>query len=84
MADIDVSFIFPCLNEEKTIAFCLNELKSVLQQTKLKYEIIISDNGSTDKSIEIANSFGVKVINTPQRGYGAALKNGFATLKANI
>ncbi len=78
MADIDVSFIFPCLNEEKTIAFCLNELKSVLQQTKLKYEIIISDNGSTDKSIEIANSFGVKVINTPQRGYGAALKNGFA------
>lgn len=81
MADIDVSFIFPCLNEEKTIAFCLNELKNVLQQTTLNYEIIISDNGSTDKSIEIANSFGVKVINTTRRGYGAALKNGFAHAK---
>lgn len=78
MPNIDVSFIFPCLNEEKTIAFCLNELQEVLQNTGINYEIIVSDNGSADKSIEIAKSFGVKVVNAEQRGYGAALKNGFA------
>ena len=78
MPNIDVSFIFPCLNEEKTIAFCLQELQEVMQNTGINYEIIVSDNGSSDKSVEIADSLGVRVVKTKQRGYGAALKNGFA------
>ena len=68
MPNIDVSFIFPCLNEEKTIAFCLQELQEVMQNTGINYEIIFSDNGSSDKSVEIADYLGVRVVKTKQRG----------------
>ena len=51
----DISFIFPCLNEEKTIKDCIIELQEVMNKMNVNYEIIISDNGSTDNSVKIAN-----------------------------
>lgn len=74
----DISFIFPCLNEEKTIKDCIIELQEVMNKMNVNYEIIISDNGSTDNSVKIAKSLGVKVVHTQIKGYGSALKNGFA------
>ncbi len=74
----DISFIFPCLNEEKTIKDCIIELQQVMNKMNVNYEIIISDNGSTDNSVKIAKSLGVKVVHTQIKGYGSALKNGFA------
>lgn len=76
--DIELSFIFPCLNEKDTIDICLTELESVLSQMPITSEIIISDNGSTDGSIELAQKHNVRIIHTPTKGYGEALKNGFA------
>ncbi len=81
MQNIDISFIFPCLNEEHTIDLCIDELEKVLRKMSVNYEIIISDNGSTDKSLEIAQKRDVVIINTPKKGYGEALKNGFANAK---
>lgn len=77
----DVSFVFPCLNEEQTIVACITELKDVLAKVNFSYEIIVSDNGSVDRSIELAREAGARVVHAPKKGYGEALKNGFEAAK---
>lgn len=74
----DLSFIFPCLNEKDTIEDCITELEQILKNMNITYEIIISDNGSTDGSLELAAKHNVRIIHTKEKGYGEALKNGFA------
>lgn len=67
----DVSFVLPCLNEEKALPFCIariNEARVVLEDSGLSSEIIIADNGSTDKSIEIALEQGARVQNIREKG----------------
>ena len=79
---MDVSFIFPCLNEEETLAHCINEVTKSLKQDKtIQYEILVADNGSTDQSAQIAKSFGARVVSVPERGYGAALTGGINAAK---
>lgn len=74
---MDLTFVFPCLNESRTIALCINAVKSSLDaDPSLKYEIVVADNGSTDDSRQIATSLGARVVPVPQRGYGAALRGG--------
>lgn len=74
-----ISFIFPCLNEEETLPFCLDELQKTMEPRKdIPYEIIVADNGSTDASAAIASAAGARVVPVKERGYGAALKGGFA------
>ena len=72
----DISIIFPCLNEEKTIEECIVKTKKVMDKTKYKYEIIVSDNGSTDNSVKIAKKLKARVVSTDIKGYGSALING--------
>jgi glycosyltransferase involved in cell wall biosynthesis len=73
-----VSFVIPCLNEEKVLPFVLTKIKHLKENilTDRSVEIIVSDNGSSDKSVEIAESFGARVVHCPERGYGAALQCG--------
>ncbi|MFY8001137.1 MAG: glycosyltransferase [Candidatus Kapaibacteriota bacterium] len=73
-----VSFVIPCLNEEKVLPYVLTKIKHLQDNvlTDRRVEIIVSDNGSTDRSVEVAESFGARVIHCPQRGYGAALQCG--------
>ncbi|MDD4870068.1 MAG: glycosyltransferase family 2 protein [Kiritimatiellae bacterium] len=78
---IDLSFVFPCLNEEETLGSCLNELHAALNGSRLSYEIIVADNGSSDSSPAIAKSAGALVVPVTVRGYGAALRGGFAAAK---
>jgi glycosyltransferase involved in cell wall biosynthesis len=66
----------PCLNEELTIARCIDEAKSGALSAGAEIEIIIADNGSTDKSKEIALAAGCIVVDVPIKGYGAALNAG--------
>jgi len=72
----EFTFILPCLNEENTIAFCVNEIKEYIKKNNLDAEILISDNNSIDKSREIAKSLGARVIITKEKGYGNALISG--------
>ncbi len=74
---LDLSFVFPCLNEEKTISLSIQEISSVLSLMKLKYEIIVVDNGSIDTSAKIAEKMGARVVKEEKKGYGEALKRGF-------
>lgn len=56
----DVSFVVPSLNEEKYIEVCLKSVKN--QETKLDYELILSDSSSIDRTIEIAEKYVDKII----------------------
>lgn len=81
---IDVSFVFPCLNEEKTLARCIRAVTQTLSEApNLSFEIVVADNGSTDASREIAAAAGARIVPVSRRGYGAALLGGFAAARGH-
>lgn len=69
-----VSAVIPCLDEEKTIATCIKKALKAFSDMGITGEVIVGDNGSTDKSVEIALSHGARVVFQKTRGYGAALR----------
>ncbi|MDZ4290065.1 MAG: glycosyltransferase [Prosthecobacter sp.] len=74
---MDLTFVFPCLNEHRTLARCIDAVRQSLEgDPALKFEIVVADNGSTDNSRDIAVEHGARVVPVPQRGYGAALRGG--------
>lgn len=75
---LELSVVMPCLNEELTLATCIQKAQSSMKKHGITGEIIIADNGSTDKSVEIAQSCGARIVHVAEKGYGNALKSGFA------
>lgn len=71
-----VSVVIPCLNEEDPIADVVGE---VLAQNA--DEVIVVDNGSTDRTAERAARAGARVIAQPARGYGRACAAGVAAIR---
>ena len=71
-----VSVIIPALNEEEAIVGVVREVAA----TKVPAEIIVVDNGSTDRTAERAREAGAKVILEPNRGYGRACMAGVRAL----
>ncbi len=78
MQTIELSIVMPCLNEEETLAVCIDKAKQFLLESKIVGEIIIADNGSTDNSLEIARQKNARIIHVEAKGYGNALKSGIA------
>ncbi len=74
--DIEVSVVLPCLNEEDAIGICIKKIKEVFIKKGIIGEIIVADNGSVDRSVEVANSCGAIVVSEPIKGYGAAYLRG--------
>lgn len=68
-----VSAIIPCLNEEASLGICIEKIKSAFERRGINGEVVVGDNGSTDRSIEIAEALGARVAHQPIRGYGAAI-----------
>ena len=66
----------PCLNEAETIEVCVSKAVKYILDNSIDGEVLVSDNGSTDGSIEIAERAGARVVNTLAKGYGSALLNG--------
>lgn len=73
---IEVSVVLPCLNEEETLGVCIKKIKKVFISENIKGEIIVSDNGSVDRSMEIAQAEGAVLVTEAKRGYGAAYQRG--------
>ena len=68
-----VSAIIPCLNEEATLGICIGKALDAFARRGVLGEIVVGDNGSTDRSVEIAESLGARVVHQPVKGYGAAI-----------
>jgi glycosyltransferase involved in cell wall biosynthesis len=68
---VRVSVVIPALNEEAAIGGVVREVPRDLVD-----EIIVVDNGSTDRTAEIAAAAGARVVREPIRGYGAACRAG--------
>ncbi|MCM8797487.1 MAG: glycosyltransferase family 2 protein [Candidatus Omnitrophica bacterium] len=79
--DIEVSVVLPCLNEEETLGICINKIKDVFVKEKIRGEIIVADNKSMDRSVDIALAAGTKVVIEPKRGYGAVYLRGLQEAK---
>lgn len=68
-----VSAIIPCLNEERTLGTCIGKALDAFARRGIAGEVVVGDNGSTDRSIEIAEALGARVVHQPVKGYGAAI-----------
>jgi glycosyltransferase involved in cell wall biosynthesis len=70
--DHRITVIMPCLNEEQGIEQILRLMPDYVD------EVIVVDNGSTDRTAAVAESLGARVIREDVRGYGRSYKKGFA------
>jgi glycosyltransferase involved in cell wall biosynthesis len=73
-----ITVIIPCLNEEQGIEQVLRRMPDFVDQ------IIVVDNGSTDRTSEVAESYGAQVIREPVRGYGRSYKQGFSWATSDL
>lgn len=78
---IVLTILMPCLNEALTLGKCIDKAQFFLARYGVSGEVLIADNGSTDGSQTIAAAHGARVLNVPQRGYGAALIAGIANAR---
>lgn len=77
-----LSLVMPAYNEEGGIEAALASAHDALARIEIETEIIVVDDGSTDRTLEIAEAAGVRVVALPENcGYGAALKAGIAAAK---
>ena len=83
MSDVSVSVVIPCLNEEETLLGCIEAAQRGIEKAGISGEIIVSDNGSTDRSIEIAEKAGARVVHCKIKGYGNALRAGFEAARGD-
>jgi len=81
---LSLSIVLPAYNEEANVARAVEQVSAVAQQLGVDYEIILVNDGSADRTGEIARELAQCVPNFrlvehyPNRGYGGALKAGFA------
>jgi len=73
-----ITVIIPCLNEEQGIEKVLQRMPPFVD------EVIVVDNGSTDRTGEVARAWGAQVIREEVRGYGRSYKRGFASAQGDV
>lgn len=86
----ELSIFFPFWNEEQNVEIVVKNAIKVARKVADKWEIIMVDDGSTDRTAEIAKKLATKdkhlrlVSHSPNRGYGAALREGFKQAKYKL
>jgi len=82
---VSISVFFPCYNEEQNVEQTTRQALQVLEALRADYEVIIVDDGSTDRTGELADRLAadnprIKVVHhATNLGYGSALQSGFKT-----
>lgn len=83
--DKNVSVVIPAYNEENGIGTILDSVRNVLEAHNFMYELLVVNDGSTDRTGEVALAKGAKVItNNMNQGYGASIKTGVTHAKHDI
>ena len=83
------SIVIPIFNEEEILEESTNAIFSLCKRMEIDFEIIFSENGSTDKTKAIAEELTnkhpeIKIISNPEPNYGNALKTGFKIAKNDL
>lgn len=73
-----ITVIIPCLNEEQGIEKVMRRMPEFVD------EVIVVDNNSTDRTADVAESLGARVIREHVRGYGRAYKKGFSVATGDV
>ncbi|MCX6605532.1 MAG: glycosyltransferase family 2 protein [Acidobacteria bacterium] len=73
-----ITVIIPCLNEEQGIEKVMRRMPEFVD------EVIVVDNNSTDRTADVAESMGARVIREHVRGYGRAYKKGFSVATGDV
>src|SRR3989344_3717156 len=80
-----VCIFIPAYNEEKSIGKTIDEINKVTKNSKnYKFEVIVANNNSDDKTGEIAKKHKAKVVFEKKQGYGYAYKKGLSEAKGDI
>lgn len=81
---IELTILMPCLNEARTLTVCIAKARDFLEAAGVHGEVLVADNGSTDGSEALALSLGARVVDVPERGYGAALIAGIEAARGRF
>jgi glycosyltransferase involved in cell wall biosynthesis len=83
--ELQVSIVIPVYNEEEAIGDDLDTIIATMAGSGYTYEVIVVDDGSTDRTADIARAKGVKVIQHPiNRGTGAARRTGILQAQGEV
>ena len=69
--------MLPCLDEAEA-------LPAVLSRLPAGWPVLVVDNGSTDRTAEVARAHGARVVSEPRRGYGAAVHTGLVNTREEL
>jgi len=83
-SELELTILMPCLDEEETIGLCIAKAQQTLKANAIRGEVLVADNGSTDRSREIAEQLGARVVRVERKGYGAALLGGIAAARGRF
>src|SRR5262249_42092325 len=81
---LELSVVIPCLNEAETLAVCIRKARGYFDRSRVRGEILVADNGSTDGSQQITIEEGACSVAVPTRGYGAALLGGIKAARGQF
>jgi len=80
-----VSIILPALDEEEAVGKVIDEIpKKDMEERGYRVEILVIDNGSTDRTREIAETKGAKIIVEPIKGKGRAVRTAFESVSGDF
>lgn len=73
-----ITVVIPCYNEETGIAAVIRSFpRTQLRQYGYRLEVLVVDNNSTDRTAQVAQAAGAKVLHEPKQGKGNAIRAGF-------
>lgn len=79
---VGVSLVLPAYNEEGAVGSVVAEFREELATVGLPFEILVVDDGSSDRTAQVAAEAGAVIISSPQNlGYGLALRRGIIAAK---
>jgi len=81
---LGISVVIPCLDEESSIGQAVEAAKQGIDKLGMGGEVIVVDNGCSDDSPRLARDAGARVVEEVHRGYGAALRRGFASARYDV